>query len=57
MSNSTLTGSDLTDWIVKRAPKNGGYVRNPEDEVSIQDIAARDPTAFIRDPESFLASH
>jgi hypothetical protein len=57
LSNPPPIGSDLTDWVVKRAPKNGGYVRNPEDEVSIQDIAARDPTAFMRDPESFLASH
>jgi hypothetical protein len=57
MSIPPLTSSDLTDWVVKRAPKNGGYVRNPEDDVSIQDIAARDPTAFMRDPESFLASH
>jgi hypothetical protein len=29
----------LQDWAFQNAPENGGYARNPEDEVNIQEIA------------------
>jgi hypothetical protein len=57
MSRPPLTGIDLSNWIMQHAPEHGGYVRNPEDEVSIPQIATRDPIAFMRDPQAFLASH
>jgi hypothetical protein len=47
----------LQDWVVQNAPENGGYVRNPEDEVNIQDIASRNPAEFMRDPRAFLANY
>jgi hypothetical protein len=50
-----MVDKDLQDWIMQHAPENGGYVRNPEDQVDIQDMLARDPKAFMRDPRAFLA--
>jgi hypothetical protein len=45
-----------TKWIMENAPKDGGYVRMPENEMNIQDIVVRNPSAFVKDPEGFLAS-
>lgn len=44
------------DWYVQHAPENGGYIRNPEDEINVADVIARDPAAFSRDPRAFLVS-
>jgi hypothetical protein len=57
MNRPPLTDIDLSNWVMQHAPEHGGYVRNAEDEVSIQDIAERDPAAFMQDPQAFLASH
>lgn len=37
--------------------KDGGYIRSPEDVLTLDDLIARNPTAFARDPEGYLLRH
>jgi len=34
--------------------KNGGYIRNPDDVLTLDDLIARNPEAFARDPQGYL---